>query len=388
MKQSFKRIAPHLYKRQYQAANGEWTTLYYGILVDWKGKRRRFPLGSDRKTAREELMVYEARNVRKEDFDKDKQSTRPDGITLSEWAAIYFKEKTDPEKRTVEHERGLFKKLEPFFGSMALSKINRGMVRQYRTMRLQQPIMRHGKPVAKGKRVAFPTVNRELAFLRYLLNLAVDEELIESVPKFKGIMQSEKSRKRKRVASDEEYRGLLSVMTRPNQRVVTGLYETAMRLNELVKLTWDKVDDKAGMIRLKAEDVKEKAPRSVPITPEMQVVLNELKAEQKRVSNISNRVFTRGGRPIKSIRTAFELAKERKGIVDLHLHDFRHTAITQWSNRGIPPGIIMAASGHSSIEMHKGYVNVQERDLKEAFDNMFTRCLQENSLDSKKAVSY
>jgi len=39
MKQSFKRIAPHLYKRQYQAANGEWTTLYYGILVDWKGKR-------------------------------------------------------------------------------------------------------------------------------------------------------------------------------------------------------------------------------------------------------------------------------------------------------------------------------------------------------------
>ena len=93
-------------------------------------------------------------------------------------------------------------------------------------------------------------------------------------------------------------------------------------------------------------------------------------------------------RPIKSIRTAFELAKERKGIVDLHLHDFRHTAKTQWSNRGIPPGIVMAASGHSSIEMHKGYVNVQEQDLKEAFDNMFTSCLQEKSFDSKKATSY
>jgi len=306
---------------------------------------------------------------------------------LTEIGQIYFKEKTDPEKRSVEHERGLFKRLEPVFGSMALSKINRGKIREYRIMRLQQPIMRHGKPV-EGKRVAFPTVNRELAFLRYLLNLAVDEELIESVPKFKGIMQSEKSRKRKRVASDEEYRGILSVMTRPNQRVVTGLYETAMRVNELVKLTWDKVDDKAGMIRLKVEDVKEKVPRNIPITPEMKAVLNELKAEQKRVSNISNRVFTREGRLIKSIRAAFELAKERKGIKDLHLHDFRHTAITQWSNRGIPPGIVMAASGHSSIEMHKGYVNVQEQDLKEAFDNMFTRCLQEKSFDSKKAASY
>ena len=40
-----------------------------------------------------------------------------------------------------------------------------------------------------------------------------------------------------------------------------------MRVNELVKLTWDKIDDKAGMIRLKAEEVKEKAPRNVPISP-------------------------------------------------------------------------------------------------------------------------
>jgi len=387
MKQSFKRIAPHLYKRQYQAANGEWRTLYYGILVDWKGKRRRFPLGSDLKTAREELKVYEARNVRKEDFDKDKQSTKPDGITLSEWAATCFKEKVDPNKRSVEHERGLFKRLEPFFGSMALSKINRGKIREYRYMRLRQPIMRHGKPV-KDRKVAFPTVNRELALLRFLLNLAVDDGLIENVPSFRKLMESEKSRRRKRVVSSEEYGNLLKVMSRPNQRVIMGLYETAMRVNELVKLTWDKVDEKRGMIRLKAEDVKEKSPRNVPITPEMNVVLNELKAEQKRIPNISNRVFTREGRPIRSIRTSFESAKKSNDIYNLHIHDFRHTAITRWSNRGLPPGIIMAASGHSSIEMHKGYVNVQEQDVREAFDNMFTRCLQEKSLDSEKAVSY
>jgi len=60
MNQSFKRIAPHLYKRQYQAANGEWTTLYYGILVDWKGKRRSFPLGSELRTAREQLKIRES----------------------------------------------------------------------------------------------------------------------------------------------------------------------------------------------------------------------------------------------------------------------------------------------------------------------------------------
>jgi len=29
-----KRIEKNLYKRQYQTANGEWTTLYYAAFVD------------------------------------------------------------------------------------------------------------------------------------------------------------------------------------------------------------------------------------------------------------------------------------------------------------------------------------------------------------------
>jgi len=387
MNESFERIEPHLYKRQYPVAGGEWRTLYYGIFKCWDGKRRRFPLGSELTVARDQLSALKGDNFRKVDFDKELKGNAK-GITLSQWATIYFKEKVDPEKRSVEHERGLFKNLEPFFGGTPLSEISRAKIRQYRTMRLQQPIMRHGKPV-KGSKVAFPSVNRELAFLRFLLNLAVDEdeELIESVPSFKKIIQSEKSRKRKRVVSTEEYGNLLKDMSRPNQRVIIGLYETAMRVNELVKLTWDKVDDKAGMIRLKAEDVKEKAPRTVPISPQLQAVLIELREEQKRVASISNRVFTRAGKPIVSVRTAFELAKERNSIVDLHIHDFRHTCITRWVMMGIPREVVMAASGHASIEMHNGYVNVQEHHLKEAF-SVLPRCYQGDSLDSEKAASY
>jgi integrase len=66
---------------------------------------------------------------------------------------------------------------------------------------------------------------------------------------------------------------------------VIGLNETAMRVNELLKLTWLKVDEKAGLIRLKAADVKEKAPRVVPISPALQAVLDELKLEQKTIQS-------------------------------------------------------------------------------------------------------
>jgi len=383
MKQSFKRIAPHLYKRQYQAANGEWRTLYYGILVDWKGKRRRFPLGSDLKTAREELKAYEARNVRKEDFDKEKEPP-VQGMTFSEWGKLYFKEKVSPDKRSVERERRSFRKLEPFVGNLLLTAINRSKVMEYKAKRSQEPIIRRGKAV-ESKSIAFPTINRELAFLRFLLNLALDDGLLETVPRMK--LQSEKSRKRKRIASEEEYQALLGSMSRPAQRVLIGLYESAMRVNELLNLPWGMVDEKAGMIRLPAEYVKEKAPRNIPITDGLQAVLDELKMEQRRVASISNRVFTRDGKPIKSIRTGFKLAKERNGISDLRQHDFRHTCITRWANMGIPRHIIMAASGHASIEMHDGYVNVKENHIRDAF-KMFTRCLHEKPVDGAEAVSY
>jgi integrase len=385
MQKNFERVEKHLYRRQYQTSTGDWSTLYYVRFTDWKKIRRTFPLGADLKTARDELKVLEARNIRREDFDADKEKARQ-GITFSEWAKLYFKEKIDPEKRVggVDRERRSFKKLEPFFGNLLLSEINRSKIMEYRAKRLQEPIIRRGKPV-EGTKIAFPTLNRELAFLRYMLNLAADDGIIETVPKMK--LQSEKGRKRDRIASEDEYKALLENVARPAQRVLIGLYETAMRVNEVLRLTWDRIDEKAGLIRLKAEDVKEKAPRRVPISEELQSVLDELKAEQRRVSNISNRVFTRRGRPITNIRTAFDLAKEKAKIEDLRLHDLRHTCITRWSMMAIPREAVMAASGHHSIEMHDRYVNVKDHHLKEAFK--FATTLQRGKpIDHAASVSY
>ena len=146
-----------------------------------------------------------------------------------------------------------------------------------------------------------------------------------------------------------------------------------MRVKELLKLTWPKVDEKAGLIRLKAADVKENAPRLVPISPALQAVLDELKQEQKhaKVANLSQRVFTdHKARPIETIRRAFELAREKAKVEDVHLHDFRHTAITRWAMAGIPPAAIMAAAGHHSLEMHNRYVNLNETHLKKSFRNV------------------
>jgi integrase len=197
--------------------------------------------------------------------------------------------------------------------------------------------------------------------MRILLRLAKRKNKIKIVPTFN--LQSEKSLKRDRTATEEEYSTILANMLRQYQRPLIGLYETAMRVNELLSLTWDRVSEKDGFIRLRAEDVKEKQPRSVPISENLRTVFAELRAEQKqaKVVNLSGRVFTRpNGRPIESIRKPFEAACKQTKIEDLHLHDFRHTCITRWAMEGKPVGAIMAASGHHSFSMHDSYVNLRE----------------------------
>ena len=385
MEAQMKRIAKNLYKRQYKVASGDWSTNYYGAFKDWKGKRRTFPLGTDLKIAKQELAVLKARNIRREDFDADKEKPQV-GLTFGAYGADYFNGKVDPDKRAggVEREKRSFKTLKLFFGEMLLSDIDRSKVMEYRAKRSAEPKMRRGKPVADTK-IKFSTVNRELAFLRYLLNMAADDNIIEKVPRIK--LKSEKELKRDRIITDDEYRALLGNTARPVQRVLIGLYETAMRSGEILNLIWPMVDEKAGFIRLPDSHVKEKAKRTLPISPELQAVLDELRAEQSKVANISKRVFTRNGRPILSIRTAFELAKQKTGITDLKLHDFRHTCITRWSMSGMPREVVMAASGHSSFEMHSRYVNVQDHHMAEAFAKMQTGCRHENAAQADEAVS-
>jgi integrase len=204
--------------------------------------------------------------------------------------------------------------------------------------------------------------------------LPKDDGLIEQAPKFKGkrpnaMIKSEKDRKRDRVASDAEYQALLDKMRRSAQRVLIALYESAMRPGEVIKFPWEFVD-------LKADD-GERVQRFHPLVSFIR--------EGKK--NRTNRVFTRNGRPMKSIRTAFEFAIEKAAIEDLRLHDFRHTCITRWAANGVLQQAIMAAAGHHSIPQNLAYTNLQPTDVKNAF-KLATPVQQKSSLENASAASY
>ena len=103
--------------------------------------------------------------------------------------------------------------------------------------------------------------------------------------------------------------------------------------------------------------------------PDLTVVFRDLyKVRYLR----QNKVFLRNGESIRSVRTAFEKARERAGIADLRFHDLRHCAATNLRRAGVDVMTAMAIIGHRAEKMYRRYNTIDESDLKKAASQVNT----------------
>ncbi len=222
-------------------------------------------------------------------------------------------------------------------------------------------------PVTRGRKsgdTSPRSIGHELKLLRYLLNRAVDNEVIETAPKIK----TPKGAHRRGAIKEDHYREMLGHMRQGPARYLTFLWETGWRLNEPRKLKWKNVDIKNRVLRLDAEQVKEDYDRVTPILHELLQLLLELKEEQRRMANLEGFVLIRkNGKPIKSIREAFLVAKEKVGISNAIPHDLRRSTIRRWESMGINRQAVMQATGHRPVTVHEQYAELDEEQLVEAF---------------------
>jgi len=294
----------------------------------------------------------EHRNALNEDFDKDKVR----GMTFAKWAEIYL-ERYAKHKRTVKEDQRYLRTLSAFFGHLFLSQVTRAHVEEFKESR-------KARLLSNGKHVSVATCNRELACLRHMLRLTVEENLIESAPLVKLYRENGA---RDWALSTEEYERLLSEASPHLRPIITCAYETGMRAGEIKKLTWDKVDGKTGFIRLLADDTKAKEKRAIPMSPALQQVLEAIRGEQRegRIAPIDGRIFTWKGKPMtEGWKTAFNAACRRAGLAGFHFHDFRHTFVTRKVREGWDYKRIMAIAGHKTFAVFQRYNNPTEEDIK------------------------
>ena len=222
--------------------------------------------------------------------------------------------------------------------------LNSSLIAKYRDERL--------------KEVSAGTVIRELAYFSSIINHARREWDINIANPVLLVRKPPSPQGRNRILTYEEERKLLyacepkanrNIYTRPF--VILAL-ETAMRRGELLGLKWINIDihKRTAFILL----TKNGESRTVPLST------RAIETLQALPRSIDGRVL-----PINfaALENNFKRARERAELLDLRIHDLRHTAITRLAEK-LPNLIeLSAVSGHKSLAMLKRYYHPNPEQL-------------------------
>lgn len=235
----------------------------------------------------------------------------------------------------------------------------------------------------RRKEVAVATANRELAGVKHIFSWAVNKGRMEKNP-LQHLKQEKEDNVRDEILEPAQFDSLQQHSPDHLRPINLVAYQTAMRRGEILMLTWDKVDEKRGFIRLAAEDTKTDEGRIIPLSSELRATFAELR---KTRALHEKRVFLRDGQSVADFRHAFATACKLAGIEGFHFHDFRHTAITNMRRAGIDPLTIMQISGHKTMECFTRYNSFREPDLSAAADRLNTHLTLAHQAASKGSES-
>jgi integrase len=332
-----------------------------------QGHRKRERIGPDKRLA--ETVLKKRRVEIAEGKYLDKQ--RPVTTTFDELADAYFAYVVHQQrKRSWPRDRTSIRALSAYFGGKRLSDITPAVIEQYRAWR-RESVSRRGQAPTPA------TLNRELACLKRMFNVAIKGLLVlkggvpVSNPAARVSLERE-TNERDRVFSQNEFQALMDVAPAHLKPIVLAAYHTGMRRSEILGLTWDRVDLKAGVIRLRPENTKTREGRSIPLTKELSETLRNATIYLDESGQRVPYVFTYAARKIGSVRRAFETACRAAGISDAVFHDLRHTFVTNMRRAGVDYFRIMAITGHKTMSVFKRYNTVDHGDLQHAIGQLDT----------------
>jgi integrase len=225
------------------------------------------------------------------------------------------------------------------------------------------------------------TINRELALLRRMFKLAVEDGTLRTAPHFPMLKEAAP---RKGFLEYADFQKLRQELPEYLRSVATIAYYTGMRLGEILKICWSSVDSKNEELRLDPGTTKNDEPRTIPLFGELREML---KIERERNPD-AELVFMRDGQRIGSFYKAWKSACKRAGLDSLLFHDFRRTGIRNLVRAGVPERVAMAISGHKTRAVFERYNIVSGRDLREATSKLESYLAAQRSLKTNVEQRY
>lgn len=259
------------------------------------------------------------------------------------------------EWRSVERVGIACRRLQPHFTGMIAERIRRADVASY--------IQKRKKDGVSGS-----TINRELDLLSAASNYArITLEWNVQNP-VTGMSLKEPQGRLRWITKGEAER-LISEASRECKSphladFIRLALNTGCRKNELLKLSWDRVDLVAGHIRLEGENTKNGKRRIIPLSEIARSALVSRAQFRDQHCPKSPWVFShKNGERVQFMQNGFEAACRRAGIENFRVHDLRHTCASWLVSAGVPLFEVKELLGHSSVEMTERYAHLAPENL-------------------------
>jgi integrase len=260
--------------------------------------------------------------------------------------------------------------LREYFGMRKLKQISYDEIRAFRQARLATKTYRK-----TPRTIAY--VNRELAYLRRMLNIAVRKDWIVKNPINAGepliLLSAEK--RRERILTHEEEGKLLEACELLDllllRALIIALLDTGCRRSEIAThLRWRAVDFTSRTITIEGLTTKTLKTRQVPITNRLFVELEKL--WEKSTKKLGAPVFgfeLSTGCVNKQFNRACELAGLKQGGSPkdgLFIHSLRHTAATRLVKGNLPIQMVGRILGHTQPQTTYRYLSADTETITQA----------------------
>lgn len=258
-------------------------------------------------------------------------------INFSEWAEIYLLDYSRLNK-SYKDDRSRMRSLKEFFRDKELREITAGDVQRFRKLRLDQGNSKS-------------TCNRYIALLKRVLNVAAQQNYLESNPASKVKQFPEEGKGR--IITEEEEQRLLAVCSETLRSVLIIGVNTGLRTGKIYALKWSQIDFENRILTV--EETKNSKSRKVPLN---QKVIDELQC--LKMNNGSPYVLfnQKTGKPITTVRNSWARACKKAGIEGRRLYDAtRHTFGSRLVQRGADIETVRELMGHADISTTQRYVH-------------------------------
>ena len=231
------------------------------------------------------------------------------------------------------------------------------------------PVDIEGYKLHRRTQVSGSTVNRELALLKRMFNLATEWDLfLDRNPVCRVKFFREFNIQRRILSIEEEKRLLENASPFLQDLIIFGL-NTGMRVGEIFSLQWSYVELEKGVLNVFAP--KTGKTRAVPINAEAKRVLEAWALGRKNEFVFYNYDT---GKPFVDLKAGFALACRKAGISGVTWHTLRHTFASRLVDRGADIVTVQQLLGHSTVTVTMRYTHTNLDSKRAAVEKLESHC--------------